>query len=134
VEQKETVSNLINCLTDNEDERQELWLHYLNGNAPCTFASHLDKINRVFTADTEIQEQLWNVLNNPPSEKFQQMLSCFSEIEQSIVCLLALGLTTDQISGYKGITEIRIKQVISVVRENNCWEEIYGIEDTTNRR
>jgi hypothetical protein len=134
VKQQDPVNNLINCLTNNEDERQELWVHYLSGNAPSTFTSHLKKINTLFSADTEIQEQLWTAFKTPPSDKFQELLSRFSDIEQSVVCLLALGLTVSQISGYKTIAEIRIKQVISIIRENDCWEELYGIKETTNRR
>ena len=134
METKNQVSNLINCLTNDEDERQELWLHYLNGNAPSSLSAYLEQSKKEFIADSEIQSHLWHVFRNPPSAKFQELLLRFSNIEQSIVCLLALGLTVCQISGYKGISEIRIKQVISVIKENNCWEELYGPEETTNRR
>lgn len=124
-----SVSNLINCLTNDEDKRQELWLYYLSGNEPSTLATHLSKLDQVYSIDSEIQSYLWDVFKDPPSDKFQVLLSKFSEVEQSIVCLLALGLTVSQVSGYKGISEIRIKRVISIIRENDCWEELYGIKE-----
>ena len=128
------VSQLINCLTNDEDKRQELWMHYLSGNEPSTLASHLYKIDREYTLDSEIQSYLWDIFKNPPSERFQTLLSHFSEIERSIVCLLALGLTVEQVSGYKGISQVRIQQVITVVRYNDCWSELYGIEEKTDGR
>ena len=127
------VSSLINWLTNDEDKRQELWLYYLEGNELPTLASHLYKLENSYSADYQIQVLLWDAFKNPPSDKFKVLLSHFSEIERQIVCLLALGLSISQISGYKGISEIRIKQVISIIRENDCWEELYGTEKETNR-
>lgn len=129
----EQVSNLINCLTNDEDQRQDLWVHYLSGHSSATFANYLEKISREFTAEAELRHSLWSVFKEPPSEKFYALLTHLSDVEQSIVCLLALGLTVSEISGYKGISEIRIRQVISVVKENSCWEELYGIKEATDR-
>ena len=128
------VSSLINCLTNDEDKRQELWLHYLSGNDTATFARHLKKMDEEFLLDSELQSCLWDVFKNPPSDKFQVLLSQFSEVEKSILCLLALGLSVSQVSRYKGISEIRIKQVVSIIRENNCWEELYGIKKEAHGR
>ena len=128
------VSQLINCLTNDEDQRQDLWVHYLSGHSPSTFADHLEKINREFYADSYLQNLLWDIFKNPPSDKFKQLLDTFSQIEQSVVCLLALGLTVSELSKYKGISEIRIKHVISIVKEKDCWEELYGAKETTDRR
>ena len=126
------VGNLINCLTKDEDKRQDLWVHYLSGNPPSSLASHLDKISNEFSSDSELQSALWSAFKEPPSDKFRQLLSNFSDVEQSIICLLALGLTASEVSGYKAISEIRIRQVISIVKENGCWEELYA-EEKTNR-
>lgn len=128
------VSQLINCLTNDEDKRQDLWVHYLSGHSPSTFANHLDNLNKELSADLYLRELLWEVYKNPPSDKFKQLLDNFSDIEQSVVCLLALGLTVSELSEYKGISEIRIKHVISVVKEKDCWEELYGVKETIDRR
>lgn len=130
----EQVSNLINCLTNDEDKRQELWAYYLSGNAPSTLASYLEKINKEYSLDSELQSYLWFVIKNPPSDKFYELLSHFSEVEQSIVALLALGCTVAHISRYKGISEIRIRHVISIIRENGCWEELYGVQEMQRRK
>jgi len=127
------VSNLINCLTNDEDKRQELWMHYLSGNEPSTLASHLSKLDREYNLDSQIQSYLWDMFKNPLSERFQTLLSHFSEVEQSIVCLLALGLDAGQVSAYKGISIVRIRHVIDVIRYNSIWSELYGIKETTNR-
>jgi hypothetical protein len=133
VSQTDQVSKLISCLTEDEDQRQDLWVHYLSGNPTSSFASYLEKLNKEFSHDSEMQDRLWQVFVNPPSDKFKTLLSNFSDIEQSVLCLLALGLTVSRISEYKGIAEIRIRHVISIVKENDCWEELYGVKETTNR-
>ena len=129
---QDEVNNLINCLTNDEDKRQELWAHYLSGNATSSLAAYLDKINKEYSVDFELQSRIWHILKNPPSERFYNLLSRFSKVEQSIVALLALGFKVADISGYKGISEIRIRQVIFIIKENDCWEELYGIKETTN--
>jgi len=125
VEPTNQVRSLINCLTNDEDKRQELWLHYLSGNEPSTFASHLNKLDVVYSADSEIQSYLWDIFNNPPSDRFRKLLTEFSDIEQSIICLLALGLNVSQVSKYKGISEVRIRHVIDIIRYNDYWDEYF---------
>lgn len=121
MEPADRISNLINCLTNDEDYRQELWLHYLSGNSEDTLSSHLDFL--VNSEDRKFQERLWHLYKNPPSEKFYKLLSRFSAIEQSIMCLLMLGLSISELSQYKGISEVRIRQVIQVIRYNEAWDE-----------
>jgi hypothetical protein len=132
VEQTDQVSQLISSLTNDEDQRQELWAHYLSGNSESSLASYLAHINMQFDIESEIQSRLWRITQNPPSEKFHDLLSRFSDVERSIVALLALGLTISNISEYKGISEIRIRQVISIIKDNDCWEELYGIKETSD--
>ena len=125
---QDQVNSLINHLTDDEDQRQSLWVHYLSGNPTHSFVSHLEKIRAESIIECELQARLWHVLKNPPSEKFTKLLSSLSNTEQSVACLLALGLTISQISKYKEVNEVRIRQVISVMRDNDCWEELYAKE------
>lgn len=128
------VNNLINCLTNDEDKRQELWLYYLSGNSVEDLVSRLDQINSEYEFSDILQENIWKVIKNPPSDKFYQLLTHFSEVEKSVVALLALGLSISQVSKYKGISEIRIRQVIAIIRENDCWEELYGIKEKIDTR
>lgn len=131
--QTDQVSKLISCLTEDEDKRQDLWVHYLSGNPPSSFSSYLEKLNQELACSSDLQDLLWQVFVNPPSDKFKILLSNFSDVEQSVLCLLALGCTVSHIAEYKGIAEIRIRQVISIVKENDCWEELYGIEEASDR-
>jgi hypothetical protein len=43
------VRQLINCLTNDEDARQELWVHYLSGNSVDSFVSRLDEIAQLLS-------------------------------------------------------------------------------------
>ena len=134
MEPTDQVSNQITRLTNDEDLQQDLWVHYLSGHSLDALATYLEKLKLETSIEQEIQARLWYVFKNPPSEKFTKLLAQLSELEQSVACLLTLGLTVDQISKYKGISEIRIRQVISVMRDNDCWEQLYAEEKTDRRR
>jgi hypothetical protein len=123
------VSRLINCLTNDEDSRQDLWVHYLSGNSSESFVVHLEEISQECSQDDKIKANLWDLFKNPPSDRFYTMLGNFSQFEQSVICLLMLGLTLSEISGYKGLSEIRIRQVVYSIKSNKCWETLYGIKD-----
>lgn len=128
----EEISSLINCLTSDEDQRQELWVHYLSGNDVESFASRLDKIRVEYSADLELRKSIWQLINNPPSNKLMSIIDNFTEFERSLICLLMLGLCANKISIVKGISEVRIRQSIASIRYNQCWS-IYGIEKELNR-
>lgn len=132
METKQTVGHLINCLTQNEDLRQELWVHYLSGNTVDSFASRLKQISSDYSEDEIIQASIWSYIYNPPSDKFSSLLDEFSDFERSVVILLSLGLSTTQISKYKGISEVRIKQTLSSIRYNKVWETYYGFKAKSN--
>lgn len=120
------VSHLINCLTNNDDLRQQLWVHYLDGNPVETFATHLQKISSVFEEDAVVRESLWDLLKNPPNPEFQEFLGNFTDFERSIIIVLMLGLTVDKISLHKGISEARIRQAITAIGYNSAWSKYYG--------
>jgi len=131
VETPEKVNQLINCLTNNEDHRQELWVHYLSGNPIDSFAHHLQKISTEYSDSHHVKEAIWFLINNPPSEQLLELLKSFSEFERSILCLLILGFDVEHISKHKGISQVRIRQCIASIRYNNAW---YGIKETSDRR
>lgn len=126
------ISQLINCLTDNEDHRQELWVHYLSGGSSDSFSSHLDDVSSDILDSSRFKNTLWDAFKNPPSDRFYQLLDSFSSFEQSIMCLLMLGLSIKEIGGYKGISEIRIYQAISSIKNSRCWGRLYGIKEETD--
>jgi hypothetical protein len=132
VDTQKTVNNLINCLTDNEDLRQELWVHYLSGNPVDSFVSHLQKVSLSYSESTKLKESVWNLLQNPPSTTMTKVLGHFSDFERSILCLLVLGLSITEISAYKGISEVRIRQTVAAIRYNSTWETVYGVSSLQN--
>lgn len=122
------VDSLINCLTSDEDLRQDLWIHYLSGNSVESFSSHLDKVRIEYSDDLKLRNAIWQLIHNPPSEKLTSILDNFTDLERSMICLLMLGLSAKEISVIKGISEVRIRQSIASIRYNQCWS-IYGIEE-----
>ncbi len=129
----EAVGTLINCLTNNEDLRQDLWVHYLSGNSADSFVSHLEKISVEYSEDLKVKHAIWNIIHSPLSEQFPEFLNNFSDFEQSIICLLMLGLSVQQISHHEGISEVRIRQTVSNIRYNISWGQFYGIKETSDR-
>jgi hypothetical protein len=124
------ILDLINSLTDDDDLRQELWVRHLSGSTEESLRKHVDRsLDNI--DDENFKMALWNVISNPPSDNFNQLLEAFTDFERSIVILLALGLSIEKISIYKDISEIRVRQAISVIRYNNVWKKIYGIENAT---
>jgi hypothetical protein len=128
VSQADQVNNLINHLTNDDDQRQDLWVYYLSGHSVDSFVSYLEELKAAQQVERKMQANLWQILKNSPSYKFAELLSKLSELECSVVCLLTLGLSVNSISEYKGISEVRIRQLISVVRYNEVWEELYAEE------
>jgi hypothetical protein len=112
------VSSLINCLTNNEDERQDLWVHYLSGNSERSFASKLQELQQVNEDDLKIKEALLTLYKAQSNEKLTAIFSTFSDFERHIVFLLLIDFSPDQISSYKGISEVRIRQAIQAIRYN----------------
>lgn len=129
MEKLEAVGILINCLTQNEDLRQDLWVHYLSGNPTDSFIIHLEQIVSEYSDDLKLKYSLWDIYKNPPSEKLQEFLSNFSDFEQSIMCSLMLGFDIEQIAVHRGISEVRIRQTVSNIRYNIMWEHYYGTKE-----
>jgi hypothetical protein len=134
VEPTTLVSNLINCITTDEDFRQELWVHYLSGNNIETFSSHLEKIKIEYSDDEKLKQAIHQMLQNPPSDNFMLFLDNFSDFERSIICLLILGIDVTDISKLKSISEVRIRQAITSLRYNTIWSKPNGIKNETYRR
>jgi len=127
------VSHLINCLTNDDDLRQELWVYYLDGNPVESFASHLEKMAVTFEDDAVVRRSLWELLKNPPNAEFQDFLEDFTDFERSLIIVLMLGLTVEKISQYKGISQVRIRQAIAAIRYNKAWEVHYGFKEESDR-
>lgn len=134
METRETVCSLINCLTDNEDLRQELWVHYLSGNPVDSFSEHLEKLKSEQEDHAYISSTVWQLLKGQYAEEFSVVVEALSDYERSVMFLAILGFSVPTISERKGISQVRIRQTLTSIRYNDVWCKIYGVKDQTNRR
>lgn len=116
------MNSLINCLTDDEDQRQELWLYYLNGNSIESLSDYLCCIKSDSELSEQLQKRIWAATKNGSSDFLQNVLHNFSNVEQSVIILLALGLSVAQISKYKKLAEVRVNCVIFAIKNNEYWK------------
>jgi hypothetical protein len=120
------VLQLINQLTKNEDERQDLWIAYLTG----TPSESLHKVLPTLELSQQIQDQfkpqIHQLISSPLPQEFIDYLT---ETERVVVCLLMLGCSLGTISKYNGISEVRIRQIMVSLKESNAWDKLYGTEE-----
>lgn len=114
------IDSYIKSLTDDEDLSQDLWEKHLS-DPNSSLEDHLKKIKLENSIEQKIKHNIWQVLCNPPSTNLTKFLSNFTEHEQSIICLLMLGLTSLDIARAKGFSEVRIKQSIASIKYNPIW-------------
>jgi hypothetical protein len=130
VKPTETASSIINCLTNDEDLRQDLWVYYLSGSPVENLNSRLESIKKEYSDHLELQKTIWQLINQPlPLDLSNKIKSNFTEYERSIIICLMLGLEVEKISNIKGISQVRIRQSIATIRYNSVWEEIYGTKE-----
>lgn len=115
---KQQIHKTIERLTSNEDYRQDLWIHYLEGNSPDTFDKHLQFLHIVAKAESNSGQ-----IKHSFSDCFVKILNNFTMLERSIISLLMLGLCVQEISQYKGISIVRVCQIIENIKSHNRWNE-----------
>lgn len=125
---KQTVEvvGLINHLTTDNDEQQELWVHYLENSDVSALSRHLEQIRKQFSEEELLQVTVWKKLENPSDFNLDWIFEHFTDLEQSIIQLLILGVPIGDIGSIKGIGLMRLRHVIAVIRENPAWEELDG--------
>lgn len=125
METRKTAS-LIDRLTSDNDERQELWVRYLENSDVSALCVHLAKIRKIHSEEQLLQVTLWRQVYNKADLKLLNLFDHFTDLEQAVMRLLALGATVEEISGIKDIPNIRVRHIISVIRENPCWKKNDG--------
>lgn len=135
MEPTDEISNLINCLSNNEDIRQDLWVRYLSGTPVELLASCLKQVQVKHSDDIKLRKAVWQLVQQPISEELSTfLLNNFTDYERSIICFLTLGIEIKKISMIKGISKVRIKQTIATIRYNRCWSKINGTKEKPDRR
>ena len=110
----------INSLTADEDVRQELWVYILSKQQH-TLQDCLQLI--IITEELQNNHQLVfsELLNMTPD--FEQKLKNFNALEREIILYIILGFSPDKISRYKGISMVRLEQIIESIRFDSVWVE-----------
>jgi len=125
----EAVMNLINHLSKDDDERQTLWVNYLeSGRDVSLFVDHLAAIRQKYSEEELLQITVWKHISNPSDLNLQFLFDNFSLLEQSVIQLLILGATLQQIGSIKDIGLGRLRHIISIIAESECWEQ-FDAED-----
>lgn len=119
-------AGLINQLTTDNDERQELWVHYLQHSDVSALSGYLSKIRKTFSDEQLLQITIWKRAKSAPEHNLLRLFDHFSDLEQSVMSLLALGATLEEISGIKSISVVRIRHIVAVIRENEAWKDLHG--------
>lgn len=105
----ESVFNLIERLTADEDLKQDLWVKYLSG-CPlhCLPDAFCDLIQEMITSDKDYY------CNDIQSLAFlYHNIKDLPRHQRNILLLLYTGFTVELISEYKGISLVRIRQAVA---------------------
>lgn len=119
------VLELINSLTEDEDLRQELWVHYLSDRAYSSLENRLEFLQIYQKVNCDNQYLLETFTTHPLSEVCDAAIAVLEPVERHVVYLLVLGLSPDEIAKYKGIGEIRVNQVITSIQASPTWMQLF---------
>jgi hypothetical protein len=118
------VQSLINSLTDDEDLRQELWLHFLSGAADHSLVNQLEVLHIHDKITNDFQSRLEVFTLFPLSDIAEAALQLLDVAERQVVFLLVLGLSVMEIAEYKGTSPIRVHQTVASIRASQAWQTI----------
>lgn len=121
-EEIQRILALINKATNDDDERQELWVYYLSDKEEF-FNEFLKKIKFKAEEHNRLHNLISTIRNK---EKLSLFLSNFYSSECNIILLLIMKFSPEEISSYKSISMIRVNQMISSVVNSNIIKEIRG--------
>jgi hypothetical protein len=119
---QELVLQLINQLTHNEDERQDLWVAYLAGTPSDRLHNILPSLGVSQNIQDKFKSEIHDLLSSPLPQEFIDYLT---ETERVVVCLLMLGCDLGTISKYNGISEVRIRQIMVSLAQSNAWDKLW---------
>jgi hypothetical protein len=118
------IKQLINDLTDDEDLRQELWLHFLSGHPSPTFIQKLEVLSIYRRVVEDFHVQVAAFIHHPLPPSVERALEILAPIERQIIYLLICGLSPEDIAKYKDIGVISVYQTISSIRSSPSWRDL----------
>jgi hypothetical protein len=123
------IQRKIETLSQDEDERQDLWVAYLE-DPYFDLSSRFIEIKSRNDANDIILSNLINYLQSPPTSEMLELLDNFTELERSVMILLVIGFTKEQVSKYKMIEMLRLQQMINNISTHPIWEKTLAKKET----
>lgn len=123
------IQRKIETLSQDEDERQDLWVAYLEDPYFDLSSRFIEIKNRNDTNDI-ILTNLINYLQSPPTSEMLELLDNFTDLERSVMILLVIGFTKEQVSKYKMIETLRLQQMINNISTHPIWEKTLAKKET----
>jgi hypothetical protein len=123
------IQRKIETLSQDEDERQDLWVAYLE-DPYFDLSSRFIEIKSRNDANDIIISNLINYLQSPPTSEMLELLDNFTELERSVMILLVIGFTKEQVSKYKMIEMLRLQQMINNISTHPIWEKALAKKET----
>jgi hypothetical protein len=118
------IKEKIDRLSTNEDDRQDLWVRYLE-NPDSDLYSNIEDISFRNSIRDRIADDIVNLYTSTLKVGFvQNILSNFTDLERSIIVLILLGLSNEQISRYKMIGLLRLNQTLHNISLHPVWETL----------
>lgn len=114
--------NFISHLTADKDEQQDLWVHYLENQDLSALSNYLSQIRKQYNEEELLQITVWGQIERPSDLNLQWIFDHFTDLEQSVIHLLILGVALSDISSIKTIGVNRLRHIISVIQQNPAWE------------
>lgn len=109
------IQAIINSITSDEDDRQDLWVSYLSGENHAFFIHIIDKNKQKEQFEQKYLQKAHELMCSPLIDKLLKSLQNLSELELSVTCLLIIGCETSEISRYKGISQVYVQHIINTV-------------------
>jgi len=126
------VKQKIDELSLSEDDRQDLWVSYLEDpTSTLPTAEHIAFNNHISEKITNNIIYLYNSTLKVGS--VQDTLYTFTDLERSVIVMLLLGLSIDQISRYKMIGSLRLNQMLCNIALHPIWENLSAKEKIERR-
>lgn len=119
-----SIKQLINSLTEDEDLRQELWVHFLSGHPSPSFIYQLEVLMIYRRVVEDFQYKMAVFLRRPLSSRVEKALLILAPTERRIIYLLMCGLSPEDIAKYKGISVVKVYQAITSIRSSPAWRDL----------
>ncbi len=117
-----TVQSQIESLTNNEDHRQDLWVAHLDGqhHLPSVFQD----IQEQHKKTEDFQHRLYHYATSERTACMIQLLDNFNNTERSILYMIILGYSVNDIGDHHGTSRVRIQQALDVIQKHSVWNKL----------